>query len=163
MHWNGSRWYLIFVETLGVDVFQYADWLMLKLSSQIQRLYWWVNRVCFIGVGGWGSKTNLSLYIRRARTINGLVDILRVSLCWLAWSLENELITLLLSPSISSHKIRNFSRERFFIRGFQSVPPLQEVWGKQVFTSLHALHITQPHLYARNNQYFVWPPAAGNK
>jgi len=40
MHWNGSRWYLIFVETLGVDVFQYADWLMLKLSSQIQRLYW---------------------------------------------------------------------------------------------------------------------------
>ena len=33
---------------------------------------------------------------------------------------------------------------RFFIRGFQSVPPMQEVWGKQVFTSLHALHITQP-------------------
>ena len=46
---------------------------------------------------------------------------------------------------------------RFFIRGFQSVPPMQEVWGKQVFTSLHALHITQPHLYARNNQnHYPW-------
>ena len=40
MHWNGSRWSLIFVEALGVDVFQYTDWLMLKLSSQVYRGYW---------------------------------------------------------------------------------------------------------------------------
>ena len=29
---------MIFVKTLGVDVFQYTDWLMLKLSSQLPRL-----------------------------------------------------------------------------------------------------------------------------
>ena len=81
MHWNGSRWSLIFVEALGVDVFQYTDWLMLKLSSQVYRGYWQLvsEQECFIGVGGWGSKINLFVY-PKSSDIDGLGDILRVSL-----------------------------------------------------------------------------------
>ena len=38
-----------------------------------------MNRICFIGVGGWGSKINLFVY-PKSSDIDGLGDILRVSL-----------------------------------------------------------------------------------